>query len=80
MKVNIHDAKTHLSRYLEEVVSKGKSIILCNRNVPVAEIRPLPIRSKPRLLGLAKGQLRVTKRFFEPLPRETLAGFEGGSD
>lgn len=39
-KVNIHQAKTHLSRYVKRVKA-GETIILCDRNVPVAEIRPL---------------------------------------
>lgn len=40
IKVNIHEAKTHLSRYLERL-SEGERIVLCKRNVPIAEIRPL---------------------------------------
>ena len=41
MRVNIADAKTHLSRYLRRV-KQGEVVVLCRRNVPVAEIRPLP--------------------------------------
>lgn len=36
-RVNIHEAKTHLSRYVKRVV-KGKTIVVCLRNVPVAEL------------------------------------------
>jgi antitoxin (DNA-binding transcriptional repressor) of toxin-antitoxin stability system len=70
-RVNIHDAKTHLSRYLS-----GKEIlILCNRNRPVAELRPLPPKAgKPRI-GVAKGQFVVPEAFFEPLPDEILSAF-----
>ena len=39
--LNIHEAKTHLSRYLP-ALEQGETIILCKRNVPIAEIRPLP--------------------------------------
>ena len=39
--VNIADAKAHLSRYLGRV-ERGETILLCRRNVPVAELRPLP--------------------------------------
>lgn len=77
IRINIHEAKTHLSRYLARLV-KGESIILCNRNVPIAEIRPL---SRPRRLarpiGLAREVFSVPDSFFDPLPPEELDGFEG---
>ena len=44
-RLNMHEAKTHLSRYLAEL-DEQEVIILCNRNVPVAEIRLLPKPSK----------------------------------
>lgn len=56
IKLNIHEAKTHLSRYLAKL-KQGEKIILCKRNVPIAEIVPLPrIGKKPRPIGLAKGE------------------------
>ena len=76
--VNIHEAKTHLSRYLKRL-AKGETIILCKRNTPIAEIRPLPPpRTKPRPLGLGKGKVKVPKEFFDPLPDEFLEAFYGG--
>lgn len=69
IKLNIHEAKTHLSRYLAEL-KMGEKIILCNRNVPVAEICPLPQPStRRRPLGLAKGTIKISKDFFKPLPK-----------
>ncbi len=77
IKLNIHEAKTHLSRYLERV-RKGETIILCKRNTPIAEIRPLPAaRTKKRPIGLAREELTVPPSFFEPLPEELIDGFEG---
>ena len=77
--VNIHQAKTHLSEYLERV-TKGETITLCKRNVPVAEIRPLPqARQNKRPIGLAKNKLKVPKSFFKPMPKELLDAFEGKS-
>ena len=77
IKLNIHEAKTHLSRYLELVV-KGETILLCKRNVPVAEIRPVPIKPKSkRPIGLAKGKFEVPPAFFEPLPDDVLNSFYG---
>jgi antitoxin (DNA-binding transcriptional repressor) of toxin-antitoxin stability system len=77
IKVNIHDAKTHLSEYLDRL-AKGEIIILCKRNIPVAEIRPLPqARRAKRPIGLAKDKLKIPKSFFKPLPDELLDAFEG---
>lgn len=39
IRLNIHEAKTHLSRYLPEI-ERGETVVLCRRNVPIAEIRP----------------------------------------
>lgn len=77
IRLNIHEAKTHLSRYLERLV-KGETIILCKRNIPIAEIRPIrPLREHKRPLGLAKGEFEVTDAFFEPLPEDILSAFDG---
>ncbi len=77
IRINIHDAKTHLSRYLSKL-RKGETIILCKRNEPIAEIRPLPPASnRKRPIGLAKGLFVIKKDFFDPLPEELLQAFEG---
>jgi antitoxin (DNA-binding transcriptional repressor) of toxin-antitoxin stability system len=79
VKLNVHEAKTHLSRYLEQL-SEGTEdvIVICNRNVPVAEIRPVArARTTKRPVGLAKGKVRVPKSFFDPLPEEVLEAFRG---
>lgn len=66
-KIDIHEAKTRA----------GERIVICRRNVPVAEIRPVPWpRRSRRPIGLAKG-FEVPPSFFEALPEEVLAGFEG---
>jgi antitoxin (DNA-binding transcriptional repressor) of toxin-antitoxin stability system len=77
IKLNIHEAKTHLSRYLKKLIN-GETIILCKRNIPIAEIRPIRThREYNRPIGLAKGEFEVTPEFFEPLPGEMLASFSG---
>ena len=79
IKLNIHDAKTNLSKYLSRL-AKGETIILCKRNVPIAEIRPIsPERRSKRRMGLAKGKFNVPPEFFEPLPPEILSFFDGDS-
>ena len=79
IKLNVHEAKTQLSRYLRRL-EKGETIVLCRRNVPIAEIRRLlqpPARRRP--IGLAAGEVRVGPEFFEPLPAELTDAFEGRS-
>jgi len=76
-RINIHEAKTHLSRYLSRLKS-GETILLCRRNVPIAEIRSLDQKKRTkRKIGLAKGLLTVPESFFEPLPDDVLASFNG---
>ena len=77
IRVNVHEAKTHLSKYLAKL-EKGETILLCRRNQPIAEIRPLALkRKKPRPIGLHEGQIKLGPEFFEPLPDELLAYFNG---
>ena len=76
-RVNIHDAKTNLSRYLAELMP-GETLVLCNRNQPVAELRSLREKTvrKPRI-GAARGKFAVPDSFFDPLPDELLKSFSG---
>lgn len=65
--VNVHEAKTHLSRLLERV-KDGEEIILAKGGVPYARLMPL---AKPgRELGFVEGS--VPESFFEPLPEDEL--------
>ena len=76
-RINVHDAKTHLSKYLKRV-ERGESFLLCRRNAPIAEIRPVRReRTTSRPMGLAKGKFRVPPSFFKPLPRDLLHALEG---
>ncbi|MBI5854703.1 MAG: type II toxin-antitoxin system Phd/YefM family antitoxin [Nitrospirae bacterium] len=76
IRINIHEAKTHLSRYLAKL-QKGETILVCRRNQPIAEIRPLPPAGRKRRLGGAKGLISIPPAFFEPLPENLLAAFTG---
>ncbi len=66
--VNIHEAKTHLSRLLDQALS-GQDVIIAKAGKAIARIVPLERRT-PRKPGLAKG--RVTQSFFDPLPNDEL--------
>ena len=75
IRLNIHEAKTHLSRYLE-LLAAGEVILLCKRNTPIAEIRGLaPERQDARPIGLAKGRVTILPDFDHPLPQEFADAF-----
>jgi prevent-host-death family protein len=73
--VNVHEAKTHLSRLLEVVVA-GEEIIIAKNGIPYAKLVPIEAPGS-RPLGFVKG--RVSERFFEPLPDDELDMWEGTS-
>jgi antitoxin (DNA-binding transcriptional repressor) of toxin-antitoxin stability system len=75
--LNMHEAKTRLSEVVAQL-RPGDRVVLCRRNRPVAEIRPLPASSaEPRPVGLGKGLVEIPPSFFEPLPKELVDAFEG---
>lgn len=76
-KINIHEAKTHLSRYVEEA-AQGREIIIAKAGKPVARIAPLAAVKAVRRLGLLDGKARIPDDFNAPLPDEVLAEFLGG--
>lgn len=61
MEVNIHEAKTHLSRLLERV-ALGEEIVIAKAGTPVAKLVPLS-RPKTRIFGSAKGEFTVPDDF-----------------
>jgi prevent-host-death family protein len=76
--VNIHEAKTHLSRLVEEA-SEGEEIVIARAGKPVARLVPMQKTSRRRRkLGLLAGKLAVPSDFDAPLPEEVTAMFEGG--
>ena len=80
IKVNIHEAKTQLSRLLKQVRS-GERVVICDRNEPVAELRPLPESNRqPRVLGQGPKGIVIHPSFFEPMSEEELRLWEGGED
>jgi prevent-host-death family protein len=67
MEVNIHEAKTHLSRLLERV-ALGEEIIIAKAGTPVAKLVPLKTTPKKRVFGSAKGDFTVPDDFNDPDP------------
>jgi prevent-host-death family protein len=74
--VNIHAAKTHLSR-LVDAAAAGEEIVIARAGKPVARLVPLEA-ARPRELGTLRGKLgHIPDDFDEPLPDDVLAAFEG---
>ncbi len=74
--INIHEAKTHLSRLLEQV-AVGEEIVIAKAGKPIARLVPLKAPPKKRQLGLLKGKLNVPDDFDAPLTDDELTLFEG---
>jgi prevent-host-death family protein len=74
--VNIHEAKTHLSRLVDEVAA-GAEIIIAKAGKPMARLTSIATPVRKKNLGLLKGKVKVPDDFNAPLDDETLASFEG---
>lgn len=75
IQVNIHEAKTHLSRLLERVAA-GEEIIISKAGRPMARLIPLTKPLSNRVPGLDRGIIHVPEDFDAPLPEDTLQLFE----
>lgn len=73
--INIHEAKTHLSRILEDVAA-GESVIIAKAGTPIAKIVPLTAERSKRTLGVLKGKFTVGSDFDAALPDDVLKKFE----
>lgn len=74
-EVNIHEAKTHLSRLLARVAS-GEEIVISKAGVPLARLVPFRRESGARPLGIDRDAYRVPDDFNRALPRDVLNDFE----
>jgi prevent-host-death family protein len=72
--VNIHAAKTQLSR-LVDAAAAGEEIIIARAGKPVARLVAFTAQSERRQLGMLAGQLKVPADFDAPLPDEELDRF-----
>lgn len=74
--INIHEAKTHLSRIVDEVAA-GAEVIIAKAGKPMARLMPLAGVRRKKKLGLLKGKIKVPDDFNAPLGEDVIAGFEG---
>jgi len=78
MEVNIHQAKTHLSRLLQRVAA-GEEITIARAGTPVARLVAIESKNNTRPLGFARDQIWIADDFDAPLPDDLLAAFYGGT-
>lgn len=72
--VNIHEAKTHLSRLLARVAA-GEEIVIARGGKPIARLVPI-VNTGKRRLGIDAGKFEVPDDFNAPLPDDILDEFE----
>ncbi|MBK6971559.1 MAG: type II toxin-antitoxin system Phd/YefM family antitoxin [Sterolibacteriaceae bacterium] len=72
--INIHEAKTHLSRLVEDAAA-GDEIVIAKAGRPVARLVALAGQTRARKIGVLKGKLAVPENFDAPLSGDTLRDF-----
>jgi len=70
IEVNIHEAKTHLSRLLAQVEA-GEEVVIARNGEPVAKLVAIGKNSKKRVLGQYRGQIIIADDFDDPVDPET---------
>ena len=65
--VNIYEAKTHLSRLVDEAM-RGEEVVIARANRPLVKLVPLADTLPPRRLGTAAGTVEIAEDFDAPLP------------
>ena len=74
MEVNIHEAKTHLSRLLARAI-EGEEVVISKAGKPLARLVPFQKPLKKRILGRGRGLMKVPQNFNKPLPKEIVEAF-----
>ena len=77
-KINIHEAKTHLSRLVEQAAA-GESFIIAKAGKPMVKVVPLDDKASvaKQRLGFMEGQVKVPDDFDTMFAEEIRAMFEG---
>jgi prevent-host-death family protein len=75
MKVNVHTAKTTLSKLIERAHA-GEEVVIARGGVPVARLVPIVGQAPERTPGTLRGVVKIPKSFFEALPDDELDAWE----
>lgn len=76
--VNIHQAKTHFSKIVDEAAAGGE-VIIAKAGRQVARLVPIEAFPRRKKLGGLKGRIKVPDDFNAPLDADVIAAFEGRS-
>lgn len=79
--ININEAKTHLSKLVEEVL-QGKDVVVAKYDKPVVRLVPFQPAAQPRKLGVMSGQVTESADCWAPDPEieKVFYGESGGGD
>ncbi|MBP6583810.1 MAG: type II toxin-antitoxin system Phd/YefM family antitoxin [Chromatiaceae bacterium] len=75
IQVNIHEAKTQLSKIIDQAC-RGEEVVIAKAGTPVVRITAIAPRPSGRQFGALRGKAQVDQRFFEPLPEDELRAWE----
>lgn len=78
LTVNMHDAKTTLSKLVEQALA-GEEVVIAKAGVPLVKLIPVQRIEAPRKPGRFKGQIVIAPDF-DKTPEEIVSAFEGGSE
>ena len=73
--VNIHQAKTHLSRYLEQISHSEDIIVICKNGVPIAQLSSYKEVAEKKI-GVLKGKVKISHNFDDELPDQIMEGYK----
>ncbi len=79
MQINIHDAKRHFSKIINQVL-QGDDIVIARDGKPLVRLIPYPEDANVRRGGQLKGLIEISDDFDAPLPLEILKQFYGSKD
>ena len=74
VSVNVHEAKTHLSRLLDQALA-GEEVVIMRSGRPLVKLTPVASAPRPRVVGSGKGDFVVPGDFDAPLPDAILDAF-----
>jgi prevent-host-death family protein len=75
VQINIHEAKTHLSKLIDQAC-RGEEVLIAKAGKPVVRLTPVQPTAAGRRFGTLRGKARVDEAFFEPLPEDELRAWE----
>ena len=79
MIVKVHQAKTQLSKLIAAALA-GEEVVIARGDEPVVKLTPIVSPQKKRVAGRLKGKIAFSDTFFDPLPDDELARWEGEGD